>query len=226
MLEEKTYKNYKELKEAMQWKTNSNQITEAQLEELNRVCDYVKDGRAYRIIKLKNKNMEDILLEREFKIHFGEYMKNNNLSYKEMKKIYRIPLNVEKGIYLIKNGNTIYIGSSINLMKRFRDHLYGKNKNNYTQQIIRGSRGYIKLLHDCTKIEDRELIYMIENEYYKFFKNNTNYIVTNKLPVRKDSDFSKDNISHYKTLKIRIDEKDIERLIDLMEENHINYTLK
>ena len=67
---------------------------------------------------------------------------------------------------------------------------------------------------------------MIENEYYKFFKNNTNYIVTNKLPVRKDSDFSKDNISHYKTLKIRIDEKDIERLIDLMEENHINYTLK
>ena len=59
---------------------------------------------------------------------------------------------------------------------------------------------------------------MIENEYYKFFKNNTNYIVTNKVPVRKDSDFSKDNISHYKTLKIRIDEKDIERLIDLMEE--------
>ena len=65
MLEEKTYKNYKELKEAMQWKTNSNQITEAQLEELTRVCDYIKDGRAYRIIKLKNKNMEDILLERE-----------------------------------------------------------------------------------------------------------------------------------------------------------------
>ena len=65
MLEEKTYKSYKELKEAMQWKTNSNQITEAQLEELTRVCDYVKDGRAYRIIKLKNKNMEDILLERE-----------------------------------------------------------------------------------------------------------------------------------------------------------------
>ena len=105
MLEEKTYKNYKELKEAMQWKTNSNQITEAQLEELTRVCDYVKDGRAYRIIKLKNKNMEDILLEREFKIHFGEYMKNNTFRYtiSSMGQWYMVTIKVNNHIIELRD---------------------------------------------------------------------------------------------------------------------------
>lgn len=65
MLEEKTYKGYKELKEAMQWKGNSTQITKGQLEELEKVCKYTKDGRSYRIIKVNTKSMEDMLLERE-----------------------------------------------------------------------------------------------------------------------------------------------------------------
>ena len=44
MLELKTYKNYKEICEAMGWKTTGGNIKKKNLQVLDSLCEYIKDG--------------------------------------------------------------------------------------------------------------------------------------------------------------------------------------
>ena len=52
MLELKTYKNYKELCVAMEWKVSAGNTKKKQLRILSEICDYKKEGNKYKILNI------------------------------------------------------------------------------------------------------------------------------------------------------------------------------
>ena len=52
MLELKTYKNYKEICEAMGWKITGGNIKKKNLQVLDSLCEYIKDGNKFIVTNI------------------------------------------------------------------------------------------------------------------------------------------------------------------------------
>ena len=169
MLEITTYKNYKELCKAMNWEEKAGNSRVSQLKELESLCSYHKEGNKFvieeiydkpREIKDKRKNKESTFDYSQFKVE------------KEIER--------DSGVYMIKLSNFIYIGETVDFKRRFRQHKmdYGELMPHTKKLIEEGGEFYV--LHNTNEIIDEILLQMLEYEYIKYFRENTDYIVINE----------------------------------------------
>ena len=169
MLEVKTYKNWKEVCVAMNWKEVRGNTKKKYLKELNSLCEYIKEGNKYIITNIYNKpkEIEDKRKNRESTLDYSQF--------KVEKEIER-----DSGVYMIKLNNFIYIGETVDFKRRFRQHKmdYGRLMP-YTKKLIEEG-GEFYVLHNTNGIIDEILLQMLEYEYIKYFRENTNYIVINE----------------------------------------------
>lgn len=97
-----------------------------------------------------------------------------NIQETHTKKIIETELQNFKGIYgfLCKINNKIYIGSSNNLVKRFKEHIKGYKSNIKLQWGIKkyGLKNYYYIIFDYYKINDIILLTDIETSYITLFK--------------------------------------------------------
>ena len=195
MLEVGEYKNYKAICEAMGWEITSGNSKKKQLKELERCCKYHKEGNKFvieEIYKQPSKNIKRKVRE--------EYKKKNYPQFKvDEDKWYN------KGVYIIKLDNQVYIGSTINFRNRFRAHLLGTlDYMKHTYKLLNNG-GEFFILHDMSDIEDIELIRMIEEEYILFYTHETDCDVVNRrmgtFAYKKPKKSKKPKIK-YKTIKI------------------------
>ena len=169
MLEVKTYKNWKEVCVAMNWKEVRGNTKKKYLKELNSLCEYIKEGNKYIITNIYNKpkEIEDKRKNRESTLDYSQF--------KVEKEIER-----DSGVYMIKLNNFIYIGETVDFKRRFRQHKmdYGRLMP-YTKKLIEEG-GEFYVLHNTNGIIDEILLKMLEYEYIKYFRENTDYIVINE----------------------------------------------
>ena len=184
MLEVGEYKNYKAICEAMGWKPVGGDTKVKHLKELESVCKYTKDGYKFIIEEIYETPLP-IVDKRK------EYLKFESFKVDENKCN-------NKGIYMIRLNNEVYIGSTTyGFRKRFMQHKNNWKQNMpYTEDLIKRG-GVFSILHDMSDIEDIELIRMIEEEYILFYTHETDYDVVNRRMGA-----SKNPKIKYKTIKI------------------------
>ena len=200
MLELKIYKNYKELCKAMGWKITNGSGKKRHLKLLDSLCKYHKEG---------NKFVIDEVFENPIPIKDGRV--GNFKNYPQFKvnkdKWYN------KGVYMIKLDNQVYIGSTVNFRERFIGHRRkGKGGMEHTQELLNNG-GEFFILHDMNDIEDIELIRMVEEEYILFYTHETDYDVINR---RIGTSASKEPKVKYKS--IRVEEEHYEEILELLKE--------
>ena len=184
MLEVGEYKNYKAICEAMGWKPVGGDTKVKHLKELESVCKYTKDGYKFIIEEIYETPLP-IVDKRK------EYLKFESFKVDENKCN-------NKGIYMIRLNNEVYIGSTTyGFRKRFMQHKNNWKQNMpYTEDLIKRG-GVFSILHNMSDIEDIELIRMIEEEYILFYTHETDYDVVNRRMGA-----SKNPKIKYKTIKI------------------------
>lgn len=163
MLEERKYKNWPELCEAMGWNTTGGTYKQARLKELDRLCKYHKEGRTFIIDEIYDIPLEKLGSRKEYKglnIVRDEYEHN--------------------GIYRITLGNKIYIGSTIaGFRKSFLVHYHGGNKGlKHTYELIQDG-GIFEILEDMTG-SDEEIIRKREIDYIKKYSTDDKWEVINR----------------------------------------------
>ena len=170
MLEVKTYKNWKEVCVAMNWNSKAGGNTKKRyLKIFDSICEYTKEGNKYIVTNIFEEQKE-VLDKRK--------NKENKLDYSQFK----VEKEIENssGIYMIKLNNFIYIGETVDFKRRFRQHKMGYGKlMPYTKKLIEEG-GEFYVLHNANGIIDRILLQMLEYEYIKYFRDNTDYIVINE----------------------------------------------
>ena len=184
MLEVGEYKNYKAICEAMGWKPVGGDTKVKHLKELESVCKYTKDGYKFIIEEIYETPLP-IVDKRK------EYLKFESFKVDENKCN-------NKGIYMIRLNNEVYIGSTTyGFRKRFMQHKNNWKQNMpYTEDLIKRG-GVFSILHDMSDIEDIELIRQVEEEYILFYTHETDYDVVNRRMGA-----SKNPKIKYKTIKI------------------------
>ena len=199
MLEITTYKNYKELCKAMGWKITNGSGKKRHLKLLNSLCKYHKEG---------NKFVIDEVFENPIPIKDGRV--GNFKNYPQFKvnkdKWYN------KGVYMIKLDNQVYIGSTVNFRERFIGHRNHKGAMKHTQELLKQG-GEFFILHDMNDIEDIELIRQVEEEYILFYTHETDYDVIN----RRMSTFAFEE-PKIKYKSIRVEEEHYEEILELLKE--------
>ena len=199
MLELKTYKNYKELCKAMEWEEKAGNSRVSQLKELGSLCEYHKEG---------NKFVIDEVFENPIPIKDGRV--GNFKNYPQFKvnkdKWYN------KGVYMIKFDNQVYIGSTINFRNRFMEHRNYKGVMKHTYELLNNG-GEFFILHDMNDVEDIELIRQVEEEYILFYTHETDYDVVNR---RMSTLASKEPKIKYKS--IRVEEEHYKEILELLKE--------
>lgn len=208
MLEQKIYKNYKELCGAMGWMVASGCSKKSQFKDLERYCNFHKEGQKIVVDEV-----------------FENPLPSNSKSGRPTSIISEFCIDEDKfnngGIYRIQLDNEIYIGSTVNFRQRFNTH---KSKSNtklpQTKDLIeRGGQMFI--LHDMTGIEDIELLRMVEEEYILFFTHETDYDVINRrinTPV-----FEKPKKSKIKYKSIKIEEDRLSEILEILDERGVRY---
>ena len=200
MLEITTYKNYKELCKAMGWKITNGSGKKRHLKLLDSLCKYHKEG---------NKFVIDEVFENPIPIKDGRV--GNFKNYPQFKvnkdKWYN------KGVYMIKLDNQVYIGSTVNFRERFIGHRRkGKGGMEHTQELLNNG-GEFFILHDMNDVEDIELIRQVEEEYILFYTHETDYDVVNR---RMSTLASKEPKIKYKS--IRVEEEHYKEILELLKE--------
>ena len=189
MLEQKIYKNYKELCGAMGWMVASGCSKKSQFKDLERYCKYHKEGQKIVIDEI-----------------FEAPLPSNSQSGRPTSIISEFCIDEDKfnngGVYIIQLDNEIYIGSTVNFRQRFNAHRSKSNtKLPQTRDLIERG-GQMSILHDMTDIEDIELIRMVEEEYILFFTHETDYDVVNRRIGTSTFEKPKKPKIKYKTIKI------------------------
>lgn len=204
MLEVKTYKNWKEICEAMEWKTTGGTYKKARLKELESMCNYHKDGNKFII--------EEIYEEKRFIEDGRKNYKNNYAQYKINKKF-----DNSIGVYRIINYKTkeVYIGSTTNsFRKRFIQHYENYNKNSFKTCDLIHNGGEFEILEEMNDSTEKE-IRLREQYYINEYLKDDNYILINHF-----NEVSYKGKRKYFT-KIKIDKKDLEFAIKILNENGI-----
>ena len=201
MLEVKTYKNYKEICVVMGWKITNGSGKKRHLKLLNSLCKYHKEG---------NKFVIDEVFENPIPIKDGR-------GGKQPSNFPQFKINEDKwynkGVYMIKLDNQVYIGSTVNFRNRFMQHLRGDlDYMKHTYELLNNG-GEFFILHDMSDIEDIELIRQVEEEYILFYTHETDYDVTNR---RMGTFATKEPKIKYKS--IRVEEEHYEEILELLKE--------
>ena len=197
-------KSYRELCEVLEMKVQSSDSKNAQLKELGRYCKFHKDKYKFVIDEVY-----DIPLPKEDNVR-------NTKNYPQFK------VNKDKwhnkGVYMIKLDNQVYIGSTINFRDRFKQHLRGDlDYMKHTYELLNNG-GKFFILHDMSDIEDIELIRMVEEEYILFYTHETDYDVINRrIGIYT---FEKPKIK-YKSIKI--EENRLSEVLEILEERGVCY---
>lgn len=199
-----TYKNYKELCNVMDWKTTGGKSKQLQLKDLERFCKYHKEGNKFIIDEV----FENPLLKEENKRNSGNLKTYTQLNISENEYI-------NKGIYYIIKNNSIYIGSTVrNFRERFQEHYRGNDESmQHTYNMINNG-GVFNILFDMTNIEDEELIRMVENEYIKYFIDETDYCVINQINGW--------NLFKKKYKSIKIEKEYFDMVLNLLKTNDLS----
>ena len=190
-------KSYRELCEVLEMKVQSSDSKNAQLKELGRYCKFHKDKYKFIIDEIyenplpKEDNVRNTKNYPQFKVNKDKWY--------------------NKGVYMIKLDNQVYIGSTINFRDRFKQHRRGDlDYMKHTYELLNNG-GEFFILHDMTGIEDIELIRMVEEEYILFYTHETDYDVINRrIGV---STFEKPKKSKIKYKTIKVEEEYYEQMI-------------
>ena len=216
-------KNYRVLCELLGEKVKTGEAKILQVEDMGRYFDYKKDGISFIIQEIHSTPSKRVDRRKETN-KYG----NNRKEFKQFK----IPLELEnrRGVYKITQGKNIYIGSTFRnkgFRARFRQHLYKTNKTYTRDMLLKG--GKFEILWMCPEnLEDEYVVRKIEEDFIKYFKENTTLNVMNK---KEDTNIArgkagkkkvkKDKAPRYK--KIRVNEKDYERVLEFMKLNNIDF---
>ena len=151
MLEVKTYKNWKEICEAMGWKTTGGDTKRKYLKMLDSLCEYTKDGNKF-IVKIiydkqkeivdKRKNKESTGLTKELEYAILKILLNQNEKVLSISKTYLMSLvgliNPEN-YYIINNIREKYAedkGVDTKIVNVVLDRIY-VYANNYIMRAIK-----------------------------------------------------------------------------------------
>ena len=197
-------KNYKELCCLLEIEPTTSNSKKAQMKELGRFCSSHKEGQKIVIDKIyktplpKEDNVRNTKNYPQFKVDENKWY--------------------NKGVYMIKLDNQVYIGSTINFRDRFKQHRRGDlDYMKHTYELLNNG-GKFFILHDITDIEDEELLRMVEYEYIKYFRDSGKFTVLNdKDPISFDKYYRKKQ--KYVNFKVR--EDDWEEVALLLKERGI-----
>ena len=127
-----------------------------------------------------------------------------------------------KGVYMIKLDNQVYIGSTVNFRGRFIEHK-GKGSMEHTKELLKQG-GEFFILHDMSDIEDIELIRQVEEEYILFYTHETDYDVVNRRI--NTSTYEKPKKSKIKYKSIKIEENRLSEVLEILDERGVCYKYK
>ena len=210
MLEVKTYKNWKEICETMGWKITGGNIKKKNLQVLDSLCEYIKDGNKFIVTNIFDEPKE-IIDKRKRKESTLDYSQ-----FKVEKEIER-----DSGVYMIKLSNFIYIGETVDFKRRFRQHKMGYDKlMPHTKKLIEEG-GEFYVLHNTNGIIDEILLQMLEYEYIKYFRDNTDYIVINERKSINIDEYYNKNKKKLIKKKIYVSSEDYEFAIAVLGHNGI-----
>ena len=218
-LELKTYKNYKELCEALEWKVANGNSKKKQLRILSEICDYEKQGNKFIIKEIYNNPKRKI--DNRGGNNLGHY-KHPNLG------IYNLTdeQNDLKGVYKIQLNDTVYIGSTIASFKtRYRQHCIDNDVIPYTHDLLEKGATF-DILWIADKNNTEENIIMKEYNYIKEYINQGYDVLNTHVPIILSENrpvISKKKKPTYKNIKIN--KEDYEKAIALLLENGLRIAL-
>ena len=203
-------KNYKELCCLLEIEPTTSNSKKAQMKELGRFCSSHKEGQKIVIDKIyktplpKEDNVRNTKNYPQFKVDEDKWY--------------------NKGVYMIKLDNQVYIGSTINFRDRFKQHRRGDlDYMKHTYELLNNG-GKFFILHDMSDIEDIELIRMVEEEYILFFTHETDYDVVNRRI--NTSTYEKPKKSKIKYKSIKIEENRLSEVLEILDERGVCYKYK
>ena len=205
------FKSYRALCENMGLKKGEGNTRRANMKKLDAICTYHKQGNSIVIDEVFD---APLLIEDNRK---GKQPSNFSQFKVDEDKWYN------KGVYMIKLDNQVYIGSTVNFRGRFIEHRNYKGVMKHTQELLKQG-GEFFILHDMNDIEDIELIRQIEEEYILFYTHETDYDVVNRR--MNTSAFEKPKKSEKPKIKyksIKIEENRLSEVLEILEERGVHY---
>ena len=205
------FKSYRALCKNMGWESTGGNTRMANIKKLNAICTYHKQGNSIIIDEVFDTPLpiED---SRKGKQHsnFPQFKVDEDKWH-------------NKGVYMIKLDNQVYIGSTVNFRDRFIQHRR-KGGMTHTKELLKQG-GEFFILHDMTDIEDIELIRQVEEEYILFYTHETDYDVINRrISTSKKTKKSKEPKIKYKTIKI--EENRLSEILEILDERGVHYEYK
>lgn len=201
-------KNYKELCNILNIKTKAGNSKKSQLKELERYCNYIKEGNRF-IIK-------EIYKDPKIK---EDGRKTNNLGkYKDYKNFKVDNKNYfSKGVYCIVNKNNIYIGSTNrSFRERFLEHYNNyQHSMDHTQNLLL-SGGIFKIIEVMNN--SNEKVIRLKEQYYinKYLKDNGYNLINKEKEIGYKG---KTKPIEYKNIKVA--ESNYSKAIELLKENNL-----
>ena len=206
MLEIKTYKNWKEICEAMNWATTGGNTKVRYLKQLDSICKYHKEGNKIVIDEIfaEPKEIED---------------KRKNSKGKEPKYYPQFLLQKEdwykSGVYKIQFENKVYIGSTNNFRRRYIQH-FSKDKEcqPYVYELLKEEKHVFELLElvgEEKELEIREQYWL--DKYIQLEE----YEVVNQKRVKAIKPIS-ESVNRI----IRISKEEYEEAVKLLKDNGFN----
>ena len=201
-------KNYKELCILVEEEIKDGNSKKAQMKDFERYFKYHKQGNSIVIDEVFDAPLpiEDNRKGKQ-PSNFPQFKVDEDKWY-------------NKGVYMIKLDNQVYIGSTVNFRDRFIQHRR-KGGMTHTKELLKQG-GEFFILHDMNDIEDIELIRRVEEEYILFYTHETDYDVINRrMGTFKKPKKSKEPKIKYKTIKI--EENRLSEVLEILEERGVHY---
>ena len=202
------FKSYRALCKHMNWESTGGNTRMANIKKLNAICTYHKQGNSIIIDEVFDAPLpiEDNRKGKQ-PSNFPQFKVDEDKWY-------------NKGVYMIKLDNQVYIGSTVNFRDRFIQHRR-KGGMTHTKELLKQG-GEFFILHDMNDIEDIELIRRVEEEYILFYTHETDYDVINRrMGTFKKPKKSKEPKIKYKTIKI--EENRLSEVLEILEERGVHY---
>ena len=204
------FKSYRALCENMGLKKGEGNTRRANMKKLDAICTYHKQGNSIVIDEVFD---APLLIEDNRK---GKQPSNFPQFKVDEDKWYN------KGVYMIKLDNQVYIGSTVNFRGRFIEHK-GKRSMEHTKELLKQG-GEFFILHDMNDIEDIELIRQVEEEYILFYTHETDYDVVNRRI--NTSTYEKPKKPKIKYKSIKIEENRLSEVLEILDERGVCYKYK
>lgn len=199
MLELKTYKNYRELCKVMNWSTTGGNTKTKYLKELDSLCKWHKEG---------NKIVIDEIYSEPKKIVDNRYGEEEFIQLKVSKEDWH-----KSGVYKIQFENKIYIGSTKDFRKRYKQHIYYDEQFSHIWELLKEDNHVFEVLE---VVEDMEELKKREQYYIELYSKDSNCIVVNKQCAHKEKILKK-----HETKNIKVPKEDYEKAIEILKREGI-----